>query len=122
MAGSNFTATIEACNLSAPVVNIKPTTQKQAIETNTSFTSLRVHPNPFSAVTQIQFQLAEEAVTSIAVFDQNGQKISQLMPPTTLTPGTHQIDFTNKNSYHGLLFVVLQVGSETMVQKVIVME
>ena len=76
------------------------------------------YPNPFSAITTIQFQTPSNTSVSLDVFDQTGKKLSTLINGV-LSLGTHQVDFDASLLPAGLYFYQLKVGNYSTTRKMI---
>lgn len=76
------------------------------------------YPNPFSAITTIQFQTPSNAAVSLEVFDQTGKKVSTLINEM-LPSGTHQAEFDGSLLSGGMYFYKLKVGNFTTTRKMI---
>jgi len=76
------------------------------------------YPNPFSAITTIQFQTPSNAAVSLVVFDQIGNKVTTLINEI-LPSGTHQVDFDGNLLPGGIYFYQLTVGNNSTTRKMI---
>lgn len=76
------------------------------------------YPNPFTAITTIQFQTPSRAEVSLEVFDQSGKKVSTLIDEM-LPSGTHQAEFDGSLLSGGMYFYQLKVGNFSTTRKMI---
>jgi len=79
------------------------------------------YPNPFSAITTIQFKTPSNAAVSLGVFDLNGKKVSTLINEM-LPSGTHQAKFDGSLLPGGVYFYQLKVGEFSTTQKMILIK
>jgi len=79
------------------------------------------YPNPFSAITTIQFKTPSIAAVSLGVFDLNGKKVSTLINEM-LPSGTHQAKFDGSLLPGGVYFYQLKVGEFSTTQKMILIK
>ncbi len=79
------------------------------------------HPNPFSAVTTIQFQTSSNGCVSLEVFDQTGKKVCALINEV-LPSGIHQADFDGSLVPGGMYFYQLKVGESLTTRKMILLK
>jgi hypothetical protein len=79
------------------------------------------YPNPFSAITTIQFQTTFNTSVSMEVFDQTGKKVTTLVNEI-LPTGTHHIDFDGSLLPCGIYFYQLKVGKYSTTQKMILIK
>ena len=66
-------------------------------------------PNPFNPSTEIQFDLPEDAMVSLAVYDVLGREVSRLVQEE-LRAGTHRVRFDARNLPSGVYFYRIQAG------------
>ncbi|MDB5034646.1 MAG: C-terminal target protein [Chlorobi bacterium] len=53
--------------------------------------NLGVHPNPSAAMTTISYALPADSRVGITIFDASGRPVTELLPKTDMTAGSHQI-------------------------------
>lgn len=68
------------------------------------------YPNPFNPVTQIKFELPEESLVSLIVFDITGKEIDALADGI-LSAGYHEVSWNAANVGSGVYFYRLDVQS-----------
>ncbi len=71
---------------------------------------------------QINFQLPQDDVVSIAVFDQTGRLIEQVLNQEKRVAGNYYIRLNSDKLTGGVNYVILQSSRERLVQKVIVIK
>lgn len=76
------------------------------------------YPNPFTAITTIQFQTPSNAHVSLEVFDQTGKKVTTLVN-RVLPSGIHHVDFDGTLMSDGIYFYQLKTGNYSTTQKMI---
>jgi hypothetical protein len=79
------------------------------------------YPNPFTAITTIQFQTPSRAEISLEVFDQTGKKVTTLLNEV-LPSGTHQAEFDGSLLPDGMYFYQLKVGKSSTTRKMIIVK
>lgn len=79
------------------------------------------YPNPFSAITTIQFQTFSNAPVSLEVFDQTGKKVSTLIDEI-LSSGIHQAEFDGSLAPGGMYFYQLKVGNYSTTRKMVLIK
>ena len=79
------------------------------------------YPNPFSAITTIQFQTPANALVSLDVFDQTGRKINTLINEV-IPSGTHHVKFDGSLLPGGIYFYQLKVGKTSTTRKMILIK
>ncbi len=79
------------------------------------------YPNPFSAITTIQFQTSANALVSLDVFDQTGRKVAILMNKVT-TAGTYQVEFDGSLLPGGIYFCQLKIENYSATRKLILIK
>ncbi|MEM6319526.1 MAG: 3-coathanger stack domain-containing protein, partial [Bacteroidota bacterium] len=122
--GSSFLATIEACVIPQNIIEENELVGQsfiaipQPIETEAL--TLKVQPNPFTQVAQVYFRLPKEDVVSIAVFDQSGRLVKEVLKQENYPEGDYYVKLEANQLYGGMHYVILQSSRERLVQKVIV--
>lgn len=90
-------------------------------------TSIRgVFPNPFNPETHIDYQLAEDAVVRLGVYDVTGHEVRELVNEWK-TAGNYQYYWNGKNAngervQSGTYFLLLESGGDRHVKKVVLMK
>ncbi len=85
---------------------------------------LTVHPNPFSKLTQISFDVdsRQKSVASVQIYDCSGRLVKQYSYPTIQQSNNVVWDGTDNHGVTmpaGIYFVVLETGSDETFEKVI---
>ena len=70
----------------------------------TDFSMLSAYPNPFNPVTSIGFEIPEESMVQISIFDLKGQEVTTLVNELT-SPGMYSISWNADNAASGVYFV-----------------
>ena len=78
-------------------------------------------PNPFNPVTTISYDLPENSVISLAVYDVEGRKISTLVQGIRQA-GNHTIEWNAEGYPSGVYFVKLDAGEFTQTQKLMLVK
>ena len=79
------------------------------------------YPNPFNPVTKIDFDLAEEADVSLAVYDVTGRKVADLAKGK-MQAGSHSADFDGSRLTSGVYYYTLRVGKDAQTKKMIMIK
>ncbi len=95
-----------------------PTSVKREQENDLKLTNF---PNPFSAITTIQFQTPSSENVCLEVFDQTGRKVTKLVNKK-LPPGTHHFKFDGGFLPGGIYFYQLKVGEYSTTRKMILIK
>ncbi len=86
-----------------------------------SFHFISAYPNPFNAITNIQFTLSNIANVNMSIYDINGEMVKALMNHK-LSPGNHKMKWIADEFSSGIYFVSLMVDEERKIQKVILVK
>lgn len=68
-------------------------------------------PNPFNPTTQITFDLVENNLVNLKVYNTSGQLVGEMVNGT-LDAGRHTVTFDSKNLTSGLYFYTVKIGNE----------
>ncbi len=79
------------------------------------------YPNPFNPVTTINYQVAENSLVSLKVYDIIGREISTLVDKH-LSPGKYSVRFDGSNLSSGLYFCKLSMGNYTNTKKLVLLK
>ena len=127
IAGSDFTALIEAC--AAALVESNPVGSRQLAvgdeqENNNDFTShdqpaLKAYPNPTRQLTTIELDLPKATPVQLDLYDLNGRKIANITNDAAMQAGRYQYEWQCENVPNGLYLLVLngQAVNRLMVAK-----
>ncbi len=85
------------------------------------FELLSAYPNPFNPVTNVKYALPDEAEVSITVYDMTGRMVSELVNEVQ-PQGYHHIAWNASEQASGIYFIRVTVGSETQIQKVMLVK
>jgi len=89
-----------------------------------SRTFMRIHPNPFSSFTTINYEISISGNTSLNVYDVAGKLVRTLVSAKSQEPGAHTSvwngkDNTGEKVPSGLYFCRLTTGGFSIIQKVV---
>ncbi|MEM1118899.1 MAG: PKD domain-containing protein [Bacteroidota bacterium] len=118
-AGSTFSATLLPCTLPTPITDLAESRQAPVIEAMTTSTDLTIAPNPSAGLTNLGFNLPEEAYISLAIYDSRGALVEQLIKGRTYGKGTYQVVYQPDHTAYGLYYVVLQKDKTVLNKKLI---
>lgn len=79
------------------------------------------YPNPFNPSTNINFQLPENGLVNISIYDINGKLVEKLVNKN-LSAGNHLIEWNAVNYPSGIYFYRISAGSFTDVKKMILIK
>ncbi|MBC8375933.1 MAG: T9SS type A sorting domain-containing protein [FCB group bacterium] len=82
------------------------------------FRLLNNYPNPFNPSTMIPFELYENSIVELAVFDMQGNHMETLVHGS-MDAGYHELSFSPDNLATGMYFYRLRVGTQTLSQKLV---
>jgi hypothetical protein len=83
---------------------------------------LSSYPNPFNPVITIPFELYQNELIHLSIFDVMGKEISILIDDKDKARGLHQIKWDASNFPSGLYFVMIQAGSLMESKKIILIK
>lgn len=103
-----------------PAVGIKPGSQARS----STFELFQNYPNPLNPVTTIEFQLPQASVVTLEIFDLLGRRIVEILPPTSLSAGTHHYtwnanDAVGKPVVSGMYYYRLTAGEFIQTRKML---
>jgi aminopeptidase N len=88
---------------------------------NDSFINLYQNtPNPFDDNTQIAFELPAAMPVKIVIYDVYGKTVCELLD-TTMSAGSHKIEFNTNGIRKGMYYYSLESGHRKIVKKMMVM-
>ena len=103
-------------------VHLLVDTDLGSIEHAGSAIRLDVFPNPFSNETNIMLQLTDPDIVSIKVCDLEGRTMAVLADGLSLTAGRHSFRWLAGEGAaveNGMYFIIVEYGSDRLVQKII---
>ena len=85
------------------------------------------YPNPFNPSTMIRYQLPEQTMVTIAIYDLMGRKVRTLIPGETQLAGYRQVVWNATNDFGqpvsaGMYIYTIQAGTYRMTKKMILMK
>ena len=85
------------------------------------FTLNQNYPNPFNPITTLSYTLPESGMVTMTVFDMMGRSVATPVNGYTHA-GTHEIKFDGSNLASGVYFYQLTQGSNTQINKMVLMK
>ena len=79
------------------------------------------YPNPFNPSTNIKFDIAENSITELKVYDLNGKEIETLVNES-LTPGSYEYNFNAVNLPSGVYFYKLKAGDFVSTKRMVLIK
>ena len=70
----------------------------------TAFSMLSAYPNPFNPITSIGFEIPQESMVQISIYNLKGQEVAMLVNELT-APGTYSVNWNANNMASGVYFV-----------------
>jgi hypothetical protein len=89
---------------------------KAKIDVKPEKLDLANYPNPFNPNTKIYFELPEDGITVLKIYDILGNEVRTLVNEFK-NAGTYEINFDGNNLSAGVYFNVLRAGDKTIVKK-----
>ena len=85
------------------------------------------YPNPFNPSTMIRYQLPEQTMVTIAIYDLMGRKVRTLVPGETQLAGYRQVVWNATNDYGqpvsaGMYIYTIQAGEFRQTKKMVLMK
>ncbi len=80
-----------------------------------------VYPNPFNAMTSIQFQVETPGNLKVKVYSVEGREVATLLN-RSMNAGSHEITWHGADLASGIYFVSLERGSQRITQKIVLLK
>lgn len=112
--GRSYTYTLDVVNLDGSVqawnsvVNATPSSSAAVI---TEYALHQNYPNPFNPATDLVFDLVEENVVNLTIYNTMGQEVATLANGT-LSAGRHSVKFDASGLTSGVYFYTVKIGNE----------
>jgi hypothetical protein len=87
----------------------------------TEFAMHPAYPNPFNPATELKIDLPQGGVTMLKIYDTLGREVATLFDGN-MTPGTHVVRFDASAMASGVYFARLVSGTNTAVQKLMLLK
>ncbi len=88
---------------------------------NKSITLSQNFPNPFNGQTNIKYNLKDDGLVSLVVFDMMGKEVVTIVNEYK-TKGNHTVLFDASNLEHGIYYYKLTFGSDQETKKLIIVD
>ena len=90
------------------------------------FSMLSAYPNPFNPVTNIGFEIPQESMVQVSVYDIQGQEVETLVNEIT-APGMYNVNWNANDVASGVYFVHLTAAADgstpiTQIQKLMLIK
>ncbi|MBK7107340.1 MAG: T9SS type A sorting domain-containing protein [Ignavibacteriae bacterium] len=95
--------------------------ENEATQIPTEYTLMQNYPNPFNPTTNIQFSIPSSNFVKIKVYNLLGQEIATLVNQN-LSAGNYTTNFSAENLASGIYVYSLEVGSNVISKKMLVMK
>jgi hypothetical protein len=125
-AGKSLTINTTGCTAEALAATYIPKALKNVLEneeikaTKTT-NSLRISPNPFRKRTTISYEVAQEGPISLAIFDNRGRLVKQLIK-TVAAAGVYTVDYQEDALEEGLFYIVFRTATGISSEKIIMLK
>ncbi|MFC2085465.1 T9SS type A sorting domain-containing protein, partial [Bacteroidota bacterium] len=83
---------------------------------------LSSYPNPFNPMTKITFNLPENNIVSLSIYNSLGEEIKRIVDRKELVKGVYTFNWNASNYSSGVYFYVLQAGMYIETKKIILMK
>jgi hypothetical protein len=87
-----------------------------------SFELFQNYPNPFNPTTTIEFILAEDAITTLKVYDMLGREVATLVNEKLHSGFKYKVEFNAANLASGLYIYRLEAGRNSIVKKLVLVK
>jgi hypothetical protein len=77
---------------------------KPIVETPQEYKLYQNYPNPFNPTTTIQFDLMDQSIVTLKIYNILGQEVATLLDHATLDDGTQEVEFNASNFASGVYF------------------
>lgn len=86
-----------------------------------SFSLAQNYPNPFNPTTRIHYELPQDALVHLVVYDILGREVKTLVNETKIA-GRYNVNFSTEGQASGVYFYSIQAGSFVSVKKMLLMK
>jgi hypothetical protein len=107
--------------MTTPIEVGTPASVKNLGGTPTAFTMSANYPNPFSATTNINFEVQERSFVTLSVRNELGVEVARLVNEN-LDAGKYSVDMSAQSLANGLYTYILESGSTKLVGKMTVVK
>ena len=80
------------------------------------------YPNPFNPIVKIPFEINQESDVELSIFDVQGKKVKELMPPQKMNPGKYTIEWNASPYPSGMYFYTIHAGTLVETNKMILIK
>jgi hypothetical protein len=87
----------------------------------TEFALKSSYPNPFNATTALNFDVPNESLVQIVIYNVTGQEVARPVNQV-MAAGSHRVMFTADNLPTGMYLVRMSAGSFNAVQKIVLLK
>lgn len=95
--------------------------KKKIVEPSNTKIITNNYPNPFNPVTKINFEISEDGIVEIDVFDISGRKIQSLMNKK-LTIGNYNVTWDASGFSSGIYFYRVKVNDKAITKKIMLLK
>lgn len=123
--GATFLATIAPCydtNVDNEEEIVERSNEENSYETLEVQNDLSIAPNPTRDLTTITYAVNQDAPVSIYVYNARGQQIKALLEGVNKAKGQYRMDINASGLATGMYYVRMQVGSESLSKKMLIIQ
>ena len=80
------------------------------------------YPNPFNPIVKIPFDINQESIVELSIFDIQGKKVKELVPHQKMNPGKYIIEWNGSLYPSGMYFYTIRAGTFLQTKKVILIK
>ncbi len=95
---------------------------KSPLPTLNKEVQLKVHPNPATSYVNINYFLNKVIAFDIQLYDITGQRIQEIKPLKSSSPGEHSIQLNTSQLTTGMYYIVLENKDFTISEKLVIIE
>lgn len=107
--GGSFNAIIDGCSEPPAREASDNSSVEDVVE---AAVQLQVYPNPFSTITNIQFELIESTMVDVIITDLTGKIVGQPVMAQKMDAGTHTFSWDSQNVAQGTYMLRVVMGDE----------
>jgi len=118
----NFSAIIGSCAMGQlQQGNPEAITAKQLPKPETTKKGIKVYPNPFSSIANIEFYLEKPSAVSVSVYDITGRLMDKPVINRQMPSGNNKISYNSSKLTANLYVFVIEVNGKKFTEKVVKM-
>jgi hypothetical protein len=80
------------------------------------------YPNPFNPATRIKFDIPQQSLVTIKLYDVAGREVTRLVNNSTYSPGSYSVEFNAANLASGVYFYRIEAGDFVEIKKMMLVK